>query len=384
MNEFLNDGLTAYAKTRNFVHPRGKHSNISRLSPYLRHRLVTEQELVRAVVEILGEIKSRAFIDEVFWRCYWKAYLQQRPSLIRGYERDLERLNANPEAGYHDAISGRAQIACFDDWTHELLDTGYLHNHARMWWASMWCFTLNLPWQLGADFFMQHLIDADPASNTLSWRWVAGLHSPGKIYRASAQNITTFTQERYVAVQGLAQDPVVPEHAHPEQEQDPLAPWIVAEPESLDSCSDPTGLLVLGHDLHPESQWQEPIGPIAIWSPQESSDHPAARFRRGAWTDAAQRLESWSQASVSFVPTLGALARWAQNHQLARVVMSTPPLAQGLHLVPAISKTLAPIELQLHTRPWDRVAWRHAERGYFRFRKKNAAALLALATGTNA
>ena len=50
-----------------------------------------------------------------------------------------------------------------------------MHNHVRMWFASIWIFTLNLPWQLGADFFMQHLLDGDPASNTLSWRWVAGI-----------------------------------------------------------------------------------------------------------------------------------------------------------------------------------------------------------------
>jgi deoxyribodipyrimidine photo-lyase len=73
------------------------------------------------------------------------------------------------------ATFGRTGIACFDQWTGELLETGYLHNHARVWFSSIWIFTLRLPWKLGADFFIRFLNDGDSASNTLSWRWVAGL-----------------------------------------------------------------------------------------------------------------------------------------------------------------------------------------------------------------
>ena len=67
----------------------------------------------------------------------------------------------------------------------ELKETNYLHNHARMWFASIWIFTLDLPWQLGAEFFMKHLYDGDAASNTLGWRWVAGIQTQGKNYLAS-------------------------------------------------------------------------------------------------------------------------------------------------------------------------------------------------------
>ncbi|MCK7502530.1 MAG: hypothetical protein MZW92_81430 [Comamonadaceae bacterium] len=79
-----------------------------------------------------------------------------------------------------------------------------LHNHARLWFASLWIFTLELPWALGADFFLRHLLDGDPASNTLSWRWVVGLQTPGKIYLARADNIARFTAGRFPAVTGLA------------------------------------------------------------------------------------------------------------------------------------------------------------------------------------
>ncbi len=59
-----------------------------------------------------------------------------------------------------------------------------------MWFASIWIFTLRLPWELGADFFLRHLLDGDPASNTLSWRWVGGLQTPGKTYLAGPTTST--------------------------------------------------------------------------------------------------------------------------------------------------------------------------------------------------
>ena len=100
-------------------------------------------------------------------------------------------------AGYRAAIDGETGIECFDAWSAELCETGYLHNHARMWFASIWIFTLKLPWRLGADFFYRHLLDGDAASNTLSWRWVAGLHTRGKPYAARADNIATYSGGRF-------------------------------------------------------------------------------------------------------------------------------------------------------------------------------------------
>ena len=73
-----------------------------------------------------------------------------------------------------------------------------------MWFASIWIFTLKLPWELGADFFMRHLLDGDPASNTLSWRWVGGHpDAAAKTYLARRDNIERFTQGRF-APDGLS------------------------------------------------------------------------------------------------------------------------------------------------------------------------------------
>ena len=94
---------------------------------------------------------------------------------------------------YEKAIEGRTELTFFNDWVDEIKKNGYLHNHVRMWFASIWIFTLNLPWQLGANFFMEHLLDGDPASNTLSWRWVAGIQTKGKNYLARKSNITKYS-----------------------------------------------------------------------------------------------------------------------------------------------------------------------------------------------
>jgi len=66
-----------------------------------------------------------------------------------------------------------------------------------MWFASIWIFTLGLPWQKGAEFFMKYLLDGDAASNTLSWRWVAGLQTKGKHYLSQSWNISKFLKKQY-------------------------------------------------------------------------------------------------------------------------------------------------------------------------------------------
>ncbi|MGL6209240.1 MAG: FAD-binding domain-containing protein, partial [Paracoccaceae bacterium] len=190
----------SYALSRNLDVP--EHPYVSGLSPWLRHRLVTEAEVI-AAVQRAHPAGADAFLAEVWWRTYWKGWLELRPNIWADYQRGVEagmnRMATEDllRARVHTACLGRTGIEGFDHWAQELVSTGYLHNHARMWFASIWIFTLRLPWELGADFFLRHLLDGDPASNTLSWRWVAGLHTPGKTYLATAENIAANTEGRY-------------------------------------------------------------------------------------------------------------------------------------------------------------------------------------------
>jgi len=121
--------------------------------------------------------------------------LELRPQVWTDFIEDLKGLKEDDN--YKKAINGETQIECFNDWVKELKENNYLHNHTRMWFASIWIFTLELPWQLGAEFFMQHLFDGDAASNTLGWRWVSGVQTQGKHYLASEWNIKKFTNNRF-------------------------------------------------------------------------------------------------------------------------------------------------------------------------------------------
>jgi len=121
--------------------------------------------------------------------------LEQREEVYDDYLSEknflLQEYNINTE--YQKVINGETEIDFFNNWVINLKEDGYLHNHVRMWFASIWIFTLKLPWELGADFFLKNLFDGDEATNTLSWRWVAGIQTKGKYYLARKENIEKYT-----------------------------------------------------------------------------------------------------------------------------------------------------------------------------------------------
>ena len=195
LDAFINSELANYSFKRNFdLGPKDK-SNVSCLSPYISHRLITEYEVAKSVLAKFPYQKVEKYIQEIFWRVYWKGWLELRPQVWTDFIEDLKGLKEDDN--YKKAINGETQIECFNDWVKELKENNYLHNHTRMWFASIWIFTLNLPWQKGAEFFMKNLFDGDAASNTLSWRWVAGLQTKGKHYVAQSWNISKFTNNKY-------------------------------------------------------------------------------------------------------------------------------------------------------------------------------------------
>ena len=197
--DFIENKLVEYSKLRNFDYGPDKRTNISCLSPYITHGVLTEQEVMKLSLKKHSFIKIEKFIQEVLWRVYWKGWLELRPKVWTDYIIDLNKLKQKfkDNKDYLNAIKGKTNIECFNTWVNELKNHNYLHNHARMWFASIWIFTLGLPWQLGAEFFMKYLFDGDSASNTLGWRWVAGVQTKGKNYVASEWNIKKFTNNRF-------------------------------------------------------------------------------------------------------------------------------------------------------------------------------------------
>jgi len=371
LSHFVPKAGPAYAAGRNTDSGPDQQGAVSKLSPYLRYRLLTEQE---TVAEVLGRHSLNAaekFVQEVLWRTYWKGWLEMRPEIWSRYlaERDTDRQRIRDTHALADAEAGRTGIEGFDDWARELVTTGYLHNHARMWFASIWIFTLRLPWTLGADFFLRHLIDADPASNTLSWRWVAGLQTAGKTYLATADNIARYTNGRF-SPKGLAKDaPALTEPPIP-------APTPLSASPIWDDRA-PSLLLVTHEDFHPESLF--PDG-SKFSNALIINDHTllwgegARQFVSAATTDTAARLASRFKCGVEIInsldpATLIAAARAAGTRQIVTADTPIGPVAEALSRTePVLARER--VSLVRVRRPWDSAFWPHAKRGFFAFKEQ--------------
>ena len=360
--DYLPQAGRRYAEQRNFDHGPDNRANISMLSPYIRHRLITEHEVIKRVLGRHRAIDAEKFIQEVCWRTYWKGWLEMRPSVWAQYQTDVAEL-ARP-ADYDAACAGTTGIACFDAWAAELRQTGYLHNHARMWFASLWIFTLGLPWQLGADFFLHHLLDGDPASNTLSWRWVAGLQTAGKIYLAQADNIAKFTNGRFTPKAFI--------HSAGPPSEAPIAALPIPATPPLPKGA--AGLLLTEEDLHPESLdfGELRISALAAAPCRANRSAAATAFTNAALRDALSRSASLTRAPSVMLGTLdsGSLIAWAEAHELAAIVTAYAPVGPVSDRLAALAPTLAAAGIALVPirRHWDSAAWPFAAKGFFAFK----------------
>jgi deoxyribodipyrimidine photo-lyase len=364
-----------YASGRNYDHGPGKHAAVSMLSPWIRRRLVTETEVIAAALAAHGQEPAEKFIEEVIWRSYFKGWMERRPQVWDSYRKgllddlaDLER-DRRLRRDVSRAEAGETGLDCFDAWAQELADTGYLHNHARMWFASIWIFTLGLPWRLGANFFYRHLIDGDPASNTLGWRWVAGLHTRGKPYRAQAWNITTFTGQRFAPRDSDLAKVVAGLEA---TEPDGLPPLLPLRAVATPQPGRPTGLLITEEDCRIEDfaldgldiRAAATLAASHLRSPLPVAD-AVAQFEDVALADAATRARSTAAALRADNPV--ALARWATAAAVTQIV--TPYVPRGplydwlTEATPAL--VAQGIVLAEWRRDWDCAIWPHATAGFF-------------------
>lgn len=385
LNAFTPNMGKRYESGRNYDNGPGRHHAVSMLSPYVSRRLITEQELVGAAMDAHGPDQAFKFIEEVFWRTYFKGWLELRPSIwsdyVVGLEGDLAVLEKDKRlrAGYRAAIDGETGIECFDAWSAELRETGYLHNHARMWFASIWIFTLKLPWRLGADFFYRHLLDGDAASNTLSWRWVAGLHTRGKPYAARADNIATYSGARFTpghnelaeVTEGLeASEPEgLPAAGKPRAYEQP-APGVpsVLLLTTEDAC-------VQDFDLADfDIQKVITVNVSGQRSPLVVSD-AVVQFDHNTLDDTAARLgfETVHAKPDSLVDALTG----AGTKQII-----TPYVTQGplYDLMTNAKKQLDQKDVRITElkREWDTLVWPHAKAGFFRVKKQIPSVLSAL------
>ena len=392
--DFTANRAANYANVRNLDQGYGNHTGVSRLSPWIKHRGLLETEVIKSVIGESYPGKSAKFIQEVFWRGYWKGWLEHRPEVWKMYRSSLgeafREMDAVPElrAPYEQAVNARTHIALFNNWVEELQTTGYLHNHARMWFASIWIFTLRLPWQLGADFFYRQLLDGDPAANTLSWRWVAGLHTKGKVYAATRYNILRNAEERgqkYSA--GLASlleqpEPVRETPPWPTQPQPLHLPLPV-----LETPQNRVDLVVLheddlGYSL-PIETTRDPAntapGVVAL-EPQARSERATAplvtAFSRRLLSESVEQHHHANSTPLS-VSAIVDLARRNSTKTVVTPFAPVGPVNDALNKLDTLLEQ-QDISLRRVARNYDRMLWPHARKGFFAMNKKIPELLSAL------
>jgi deoxyribodipyrimidine photo-lyase len=180
----------SYVRTRNFYD-----GDVTRLSPYISHRLVWLTEVYdAAITKTDNPTKIEKFIQELAWREFWQHVLAHSPELAwtdaEAYKTGFDRSDYADKLP-EDIRKGETELASINHFIRDLLDTGYMHNHTRMYLASYIVHFRRVKWQVGAQWFLSHLLDADIASNNLSWQWVASTFSH-KPYIFNLENVQKY------------------------------------------------------------------------------------------------------------------------------------------------------------------------------------------------
>ena len=194
-------GLDAkrYGRSRNHLN-----GAVTGLSPWIRHGVLTLAEVRDAVFSQLqkrhqGRDDGAKLINELGWRDFWQRMWGDLGDAINDSQEDLKTGHA-PDSYARvlpdDIRTGSTGLACMDGFQQELVETGWLHNHARMWMAAYVVHWRRVHWNTGVDCFREHLHDGDPASNHVSWQWVASSVSH-KPYLFNRDNLERFSQSRY-------------------------------------------------------------------------------------------------------------------------------------------------------------------------------------------
>lgn len=184
-----------YAKSRNYLN-----GAVTKLSAYIRYGVLSLAEVKNTILaKVNNQNDATKLINELGWRDYWQRlyselgddiWKNREPSKTGYSERDYD--NTIPA----DIINSQTGLVCIDNFSCQLRETGYLHNHARMWMAAYIVHWRRICWQAGAKWFLEHLLDGDPASNNLSWQWVASTFSH-KAYFFNRENLEKYTEGVY-------------------------------------------------------------------------------------------------------------------------------------------------------------------------------------------
>ncbi len=175
-----------YAGSRNYID-----GAVTYLSPYISRGVISTRQVLETVVSAgFAPNTIEKFIQELAWRDYWQ---QLWISYGNRIDEDLKHTQPKSERWGIPAniVQASTGITAIDNGIEALYSTGYIHNHIRMYIASMACNVARCHWKIPAQWMYYHLLDADWASNALSWQWVCGANS-NKLYYANQENINKY------------------------------------------------------------------------------------------------------------------------------------------------------------------------------------------------
>ncbi len=358
---FSEKELSNYSKKRNFDYGP-PHKNVSKLSPYLRTRFISEEEVLKIAFSKNNIKTVEKFIEEIFWRTYWRGWLESHPWIYHEYL----------DTSKHHPLTKKTGIKCFDNWKEELIDTGYLHNHSRMWFASIWIFTLGYSWQSGAEFFKRNLLDFCPASNTLGWRWVAGLQTMNKPYLAMSDNISYFTNGRFNPI-GQLNEKV--DLNYNEQNSSHVLPFI--KPEKFEFKNfDKLGIILNRNDLSLNKLFENKkiTYQCCVYS-TEHENKLVNEFNKNIMQDIIK-----SNKNFEITENFNQIFDWLTNKKIKNLIVPYETVGNEIFNIEEFKNKLKQLNIQyfFFLRDWDRNAFPYAMKGFFKF-KKNIPTLINLA-----
>ena len=354
---FCNNTINDYSSKRNFVFGP-PHNNVSKLSPYIRRRFITEEQVLEKIYKKKSNFKIDKFVTQIFWRTYFRGWLESHPWVYEKYDKENENYNVPSKTG----------IKCFDSWTEELIKTGYLHNHARMWYASIWIFTLNRTWQSGANFFKNNLLDWCPASNTLGWRWVAGLHTVGKHYVAKEDNINFFTNFDFKFKNNLNENPspIYNDYWNGESLN------LTYEKNLLSKDLQNIGIVLNKNDMSFNIIFADLKLPyegciFKNYNENTFKNNIIKKFEQGLFNDVIEQNPNFCVKE-----TFNDLLIWVKKKQIKNLILPFEHVGNKIFNNSIFLKKLNQdnINILFYIRDWDRYSFPHAKKGFFKFKKE--------------
>lgn len=175
--------IYSYGRSRNRLDIEGTAGAASQLSPYLRFGMISARQAVVAALDAIARAANgderqgaETWLDELIWREFYNAILYHHPHVLRqSFRADLANIRWSDDADAFAAwCTGNTGYPVVDAAMRQLVQVGWMPNRARMITASFLVKDLLIDWRWGERFFMQHLVDGDPAANNGGWQWTAG------------------------------------------------------------------------------------------------------------------------------------------------------------------------------------------------------------------